>query len=218
MVGSDTNALADFLATLQPDRPLLLVDADEVLLRFVERLEVYLLSQGKELRLTSFQLSGNIYDIASGAKPDHHEVRGLIAGFFDACADDVPAVDGAANALKHLSQNYQIAILSNIPAACRARRETSLRAQGLAYPVIANRGDKGPVAARLAAATSAPVVFIDDLPPQHQSVAAHAPDIHRVHFVADPRLAKMIAKAEHAHVRFDDWVKLSTHLIDLLKG
>jgi len=205
-------SVADLIASIVPRRPLLLLDADEVLLRFVERLEQYLLTQGVELRLTSFQLGGNIYPLGGNTPVLGEQVRDHIAGFFDACVDDVPLVNGAVDALDRLRGHYQIAILSNVPSRCRARREASLKAQGLDFPVIANRGDKGPGAKEMADAVRAHTVFVDDLPPQHASVAAHAPDIHRVHFIGDPRLAALIGKAPDAHVRFDDWPSLGVHL------
>ncbi|NVJ98422.1 MAG: hypothetical protein HWE25_09735 [Alphaproteobacteria bacterium] len=204
------------LPTLSPDRPLLLLDADEVLLRFVERLEQHLLDIGAELRLTSFQLTGNIYwqDAVTPAPAD--DVRGMIASFFDNCVDDVPLIPGASDALDRLAKQYQIVILSNVPAHCRARREASLRENGLDYPVLSNKGDKGPAATRLAGAIQAQSIFVDDLPPQIASVAAHAPDMHLIHFVGDPRLAAMIGKAPDAHARFNEWPALETHLNTLL--
>ncbi|MFC4349826.1 hypothetical protein ACFO5Q_18400 [Kordiimonas lipolytica] len=211
-------SVSDLIATIDPGRPLLLLDADEVLLRFVERLEQYLATQGAELRLSSFQLSGNIFHRGSETPVPPEHVRDHIAGFFDACVDDVPLVDGARDALDGLREVYQIAILSNVPSRCRDRREASLKAQGLDYPVIANKGEKGPGARTLADAVSAHTVFIDDLPPQHTSVAAHAPEIHRVHFIGDPRLAKLIGKAPDAHVRFNDWPTLGDHLHALAQG
>ncbi|WP_262691250.1 hypothetical protein [Kordiimonas aestuarii] len=201
-----------FIAEISPKRPILLLDADEVLLRFVERLEVHLLTCGYEIRLNSFQLSGNIYRQETGIPAEPLTVKELIAGFFDACSHDVPLVPGVTEALSSLSAPYDIAILSNIPDRCRARREASLRSQGINFPVLSNQGGKGPIVARVAAHHDAPIVFVDDLPPQHKSVAQYAPDIHRVHFVADPRLASMIDKAEHAHVRIDDWPTLTHHL------
>ena len=201
---------------IDPSRPLLLLDADEVLLRFVERLESHLTDIGYELRLRDFRLGGNIYAKDAPAAASMEEVKQLIAGFFDTCAHDVPLVSGAADALATLRTDYEIAILSNIPAHCSAARADSLRRQGIDVPLVSNAGGKGPTAAAIAARHTAPIIFVDDLPPQHKSVAQHAPDIHRVHFVADPRLAALIGKAEHAHIRIDDWPTLTAHLKQLL--
>ncbi|TNE63291.1 MAG: hypothetical protein EP335_09725 [Alphaproteobacteria bacterium] len=204
------------LAKIEPGRPLLILDADEVLLRFVERLEQHLNDNGFDLRLTSFRLSGNIFHRESGDRADLETCRGLIASFFDTCAHDVPAVEGAAETLAALSDRFQIVVLTNVPERSRMRRIESLRAQGIDYPLIANAGEKGPMARRLMDRAGAISVFVDDLPPQLLSVAEHAPDMHLVHFVADPRLGPLIEPAEAAHVRIDDWPRLGRHLTALL--
>jgi len=203
------------LKTLDNKRPILLVDADEVLLRFVERLESYFLDQGFELRLTSFQLTGNIFHLQTGKLAEPQQTKSLIASFFEACVDDVPSVEGANDALATLSLHYQVIILSNVPPNCRERRAKSLAAMGMNYPLIANKGDKGPAVKAFAEATKGHTVFVDDLPPQHASVQHHCPNSHRVHFVADPRLARMIGKAPNAHIRCDSWPKLTPYLINL---
>jgi len=207
----------EILSSLNPNRPVLLVDADEVLLRFVERLEVYFVSKGFELRLTSFRLTGNVYDLQSGEVAPANEVKGLLGSFFEDCVDDMVAVPGAAKGLAALSEYYQIAILSNVPENCRARRQKNLAKLGIGFPVIANKGDKGPMIRKFMQATTEKTVFIDDLPPQHSSAAEHCPASHRVHFVGDPRLAKMIDKAPDAHVRIDDWQQVKSHLLELLE-
>jgi hypothetical protein len=208
----------DILAAINPAKPVILVDADEVLLRFVERLEAYFLSQGFELRLTSFQLSGNIFHLGTNDPAEPRQVKQLIGSFFTDCVDDMAAVPGAADGLARLAEHFQIVVLSNVPQSCRARRKECLASLGMDYPIVANKGDKGPVIKLFKVATRAQTIFIDDLPPQHTSAADHCPDSYRVHFVADPRLAKMIGKAEHAHVRIDAWDRLTPHLAGLLEA
>jgi len=68
---------------------------------------------------------------------------------------------------------------------------------------------------RLCAGTTA---FVDDLPVHHASVAKHAPDVWRLHMVAEPRLAPAVPPAPHAHARIDDWPTASDWLIDRLTG
>lgn len=203
--------------SFEQNRPILLVDADEVLLRFVERLEIFFSSKGFELRLTSFRLSGNIYDLSSGQAAGPSQVKDMLKVFFEECVDDMMPVPGAAAALETLSEYYQIAVLSNVPATCRTRREDNLAQLGIKFPVIANKGDKGPAVRRFMQATTNKTVFIDDLPPQHSSVAEHCPTSYRVHFVGDPRLAKMIDKAPDADVRIDQWHLVAPHLTALLE-
>ncbi len=219
MVNGDKNmsSLDSLLANINPQKPILLVDADEVLLRFIERLETYFLSQGYELRLTSFRLAGNVFCSQSGVPASAERVKQLIAAFFIACVDDIAPVQGAATGLANLSPHYQIFIVSNVPAACRKRREMSLARLEMPYPVVANQGNKGPIIQTIAQATGQKIVFIDDLPPQHASAARHCPESYRVHFVADKRLGRLIEKAPDAHIRLDDWHSLTPHLIERLK-
>lgn len=199
---------------IKRDKPLLLLDADEVLLQFVSHLEKFLLTTGHELILKSFQLTGNVYHQKSGSAAAPETVKLLIAQYFEECVHNSPAVNGAADALNRLSDHYQIVVLSNVPQNCRTRRQENLAAQGMPYPVISNKGEKGPFASELTKNLTAQAVFVDDLPPQLKSVRKHAPDMHLVHFIADPRLAQMIGKAPYADVRHDDWTNLEQHLMD----
>ncbi|HEX8442082.1 MAG TPA: HAD family hydrolase, partial [Allosphingosinicella sp.] len=48
-------------------------------------------------------------------------------------------------------------------------------------------------------------VFVDDLAVHHESVAKHAPQVWRLHMIAEPRVAPHIPPAPHAHARIDDW-------------
>lgn len=204
------------LETFVPHQPILLVDADEVLLRFMEHLEFHANNEGYELRLDSFQISGNLYDRSSGNAASPATVKELIGSFFDQHVDTVPAVDGAASALESLSEDYQIAVLTNVPSRCRERRASSLERLGFCYPVVSNSGEKGPAVRKMTDFCQNQVVFVDDLPPQLNSVAKHAPSTHLVHFVADPRLGKMIEKAPAAHVRIDEWDQLAPYLRSLI--
>ena len=61
-------------------------------------------------------------------------------------------------------------------------------------------------------------VFVDDLPVHHASVAKHAPEVHRLHMVAEPRLAPAVPVAEHAHIRIDDWPTAVTWVLERLQG
>ncbi len=203
----------DIISALSPHRPLLLVDADEVLLKFLEHMETFLNSQNYELRLTSFRLTGNIFTRGTDEAAEHSEVRNLIARFFDDCVDDIPPVEGAAEALQALSNQYQIIVLTNVPEHCRERRQKNLANHGIDYPLIANAGEKGPMVKRLTENLAGPSVFVDDLAFHHRSVASHAPDTHRVHFVADTRLTQLVDKADEAHVRIDLWPELRDYLL-----
>lgn len=197
--------------------PLLLVDADEVLLQFVVALETFLEKEGYELRLESFRLAGNLYHKKTQTAVTGAETGELIKGFFDSSVDKMTAVAGASDSLSHLSQYFDIKIVSNVPQHCRKRRAANLASLGMPYPLIANKGDKGPIIEELTSNTETPSVFIDDLPNQHASVKQYAPDTHRIHFIADKRLQKLISKAPDAHYRIDCWYELTEHLVEFAK-
>lgn len=195
------------LATLrlQAERPLIISDADEVLLQFVRALEAYLDEQGLKLELGSFALTGNIRDRATDTALPGPDVRELLQLFFEERTGHIDAVDGAAEALSVLARRAQIVVVSNVPFHLAEARRRNLERHGMDYPVIANSGGKGAVVARLAAAVRAPVFFLDDIPRNLASVAEHAAQVVRMHFVADPRLARLLGPAEHSHVRLDTW-------------
>lgn len=190
--------------SLQKDRPLIITDADEVLLRFMERVEHYLDTLGLWIDLSSFALSTNI---KSKETNEPVKVPTLIDDFFAAETAHIEAAHGAADALASLSELAQIVVLTNLPASHREDRINNLKGHGMDYPVVVNSGLKGPAVKWLTQKTSGPVFFLDDIPHNIDSVAEHAPEVHTIHFVADPRLAKLINKAEGATARIDIWAE-----------
>ena len=191
---------------IDSSRPLLITDADEVLLQFVRALEAHLRSNALYLDLTSFALTGNIKRQSDDQALSSTEVRRVLSGFFEERTEHVAPVDGAAEALAALSRRTRIVVLSNIATHLGPARQRGLARHGMDYPVIANSGPKGPSVRHLARlAGPAPVFFLDDIPGNHESVAASADNVIRLHFVADPRLARLVQTAESAHARIDDW-------------
>ena len=112
---------------------------------------------------------------------------------------------GASEALEALSRRAQVVVLSNLPWARRRERRRALTDNGMDYPLVSNTGPKGPAVAALARRAGAPAFFIDDGPNHHESVAASAGAVRRLHMIADRRLARLCAPAPSAHYRVDDW-------------
>lgn len=193
--------------TLTPGRPLVITDADEVLFLFLQGFEAYLEDNGHYLDLSSFALVGNIKNAETEEMAPVEVAKALLDGFFRERTETMTPVPGAAAALAGLSARTQVVVLSNLPEASRPAREKALALAGMAYPIIANTGLKGPVVRHMADIVQAPVFFLDDIPHNHTSVAQAAPDVQRVHFIADPRLARLIGPAEHSHHRVDDWTE-----------
>lgn len=210
------NAIKQFVTVANTAQPLIVCDADEVLLQFFTTLEGYLERNGYYVKLDSFALNKNIRDAASHEPASADQISDLMQTFFKTDIHTSPAVDGAVDALARLSNHAEICIVTNFPGTQASARQLALEAIGLSYPVICNTGGKGPALAHIAEHWTAQIAFIDDLPPNHDSVASDAPDVHRIHFVADPRLSKLIEKPQSAHKRAHSWAELEQHLFDWL--
>ncbi len=195
------------LATLElePDRPLIISDADEVLFEFMAGFVAFIEERGCYFDWASFALTGNVRDRESERALDQDEVHELLQDFFDDRAERLDPVPGAADALAALAERAQIIVLSNVPRDSFTARRHSLQNNNMDYPLIANSGMKGPAVRVLAEQVRAPVLFIDDIPHNHTSVARAAERVIRLHFVADPRLARLLQPAEDSHHRADTW-------------
>lgn len=202
---------------LDPDQPVIISDADEVLFAFMRGLEAFLNAGGLYFDFSSFALTGNIRRRSDDKAVDAAEVRAILMRFFEGHTDTLAPVPGAADALADLTgRGAQVVVLSNVPLAQKETRLRALTRHGMAYPLIANSGGKGAAVRALAGMTRAPAVFIDDIPLHHAEVARTAPDVMLLHFVADPRLARLLDPAEHCHHRIDTWPEAHAVIAELL--
>lgn len=197
------------------DRPLYLLDADEVLIAFVDPFASFLEKKGYRLHFRNFALAGNIYPLESDAPCEENAVAKLIAEYFNSCCDRCEALPGAVEAVRTLQKFGDVVVLTNVPAHLAERRRLALARIGIESPLTANRGPKGPRARELAEGRRAAVVFLDDLPLQHASVARHAPFVRRVHFLAHPRLRDLVPPADAAERSFSNWPECLEYLIEI---
>jgi hypothetical protein len=193
---------------VRPDAPLVIVDVDEVLAQFMAGFGAFIARHGFELRFDRFALFQNIYRPGETQHVDLIAGKALFDDFFRDGADDLLPADGAADALADLSTRAGVVILTNAPEHGRQSRIRWLKTHGFDYPLVINSGPKGPPAADLAARTSGPSVFIDDLLPQLESVAQTAPGVSRFQMVADARLRPLAPCAPERHTRIDLWPDL----------
>ena len=198
---------------LDPDRPLVISDADEVLLQFMRQFEVYLDRNDMWIDLSSFRLQGNIKYKGSDEAVDKTN-RNIIDDFFAAETLNFSPVDGAAEALTALSKEAQVIILTNLPLAQKKERQINLSKHGMDYPVIVGSGLKGPAVKSLGDKINAPLFFLDDIPHNINSVAEYVPMSGRIHMIADPRLSKLIGAAEGASARIDQWHEAQNWILD----
>ena len=202
---------------LDPNRPLVISDADEVLLQFMRQFEIYLDRNDMWIDLSSFRLQGNIKYKGSDEAVDMTN-RNIIDDFFAAETLNFSPVEGAAEALTALSKEAQIIILTNLPLAQKSERQINLSKHGMDYPVIVGSGLKGPAVKSLGEKINAPLFFLDDIPHNINSVAEYVPTSGRIHMIADPRLSKLIGAAEGASARIDQWQEAQAWILDKLAG
>jgi len=200
-------ALPPEIAALRLDtqKPLIVVDVDEVLAMFMRGFETYLGGHGLEVRIHRFALFQNIFRPGEDAHLDVSEGRALFEKFFETDVEHIDVSPGAPQALASLAPTASIVILTNAPPQSREPRQRWLIKHGLDYPFVINTGPKGPAVAALRAMTSGRAAFIDDLLPNLDSVKTVAPDVATFQMVADERLRPLAYEAPDRHPRFDDW-------------
>ncbi|GIX13645.1 MAG: hypothetical protein KatS3mg118_1604 [Paracoccaceae bacterium] len=195
-------------APLSPGRPLIVVDADEVLVHFAPHLARWLAAQGWRLALREYRLDGAIRHAGTGEPAGAERIRALLDRFFAEETHRQEAIAGAAAGLAALAPRAQIVVLTNVPAHARAARMRNLAGHGMAFPVIANTGGKGRALAELARRAAAPVAFIDDSPVQIVSARRHAPGVVRIHFTGSEYLRPVMPQVAEADHTAPDWPSL----------
>ena len=187
-------------------KPLLICECDEVLLHMVKHFGVWL----REAHDIDFSANGGDFATSmkrrDGTAIVREEMWDLLGGFFPGEMERQTLVPHAREALVRIAEVADIVVLTNLGDHCRDARIAQLASHGIDHRVECNQGGKGDPVARLVAEHGNPVtVFVDDLAVHHDSVARHAPGVHRLHMVSEPTLAPNVPAAPAAHARIDDW-------------
>ena len=187
-------------------RPLLVTDCDEVLLHMVSHFAQWV----AEAHGLSFDLSAPGFRDAlrdgDGRPVGEERVWPLLDGFFKTEMHRQNIVPGAVEALAEISAHADIVILTNIGDEYEAGRVEQLERFDIRHRVLCNRGGKGrPLLELVETMRPSVAVFVDDLAVHHESVANYAPQVWRLHMIAEPRLAARTPPAPHAHARIDAW-------------
>lgn len=200
-------------------RPLLITDCDEVLLHMVSHFDSWLgEAHGIRFAFESGSFGEAMTELATGELVARERVWPLLEQFFRQEMHRQTIVPGAVEALGRIGEIADIVILTNLGDEAHPWRVEQLAGHGIRHEVICNSGGKGePVRAIVERYGSGSTVFVDDLPVHHASVAKHAPAVHRLHMVAEPRLAPAVATAEHAHARIDDWPTAAGWILERLE-
>ncbi len=199
-------------------RPLLVSDCDEVLLHMVGHFAEWL----DEEHQVAFDLECGGFaeamtDRRTGQPVAVDSIWPLLDGFFRTEMHRQTLVPGAIEALGAIGEVADIVILTNLGDEAHGWRVDQLARHGIRHQVVCNRGGKGgPVRDIIARRSAGRCVFVDDLAVHHASVAKYAPDVWRLHMVAEPRIARAVAPAEHAHARIDEWARATPWILDRL--
>jgi len=189
---------------LDPARPLLIVDADEVLLQFAEGFDLFLQARGLYLDLVSYRLHGNVKRREDQTPILDIEVTGLLDEF-RTDLDSLQAVEHAVDVIGALQAKLDAVVLSNVSQAQALPRLRNFATLGFDMPLVINGGPKGPAVKTLARRGGKPTFFVDDIPQHLASVAESAPEVIRIHLIGDARLKPLLPLSPHAHLRADSW-------------
>ncbi|HZF94642.1 MAG TPA: HAD family hydrolase [Allosphingosinicella sp.] len=188
-------------------RPLLITDCDEVLLHMLVHFADWLgEAHGYDFRLETTSFHEAIRDRETGEPVAMERIWPLLDGFFDAEMHRQNIVAGAIEALQAIGDEADIVVLTNLGDRHQASRVEQLARFDIRHRVLCNRGGKGaPVKELLAEMRPSAAVFVDDLAVHHQSVAEEAPEVWRLHMIAEPKVAGHMPASPHAHARIDVW-------------
>ena len=202
------------------NRPLLITDCDEVLLHMVSHFDAWLgEAHGIRFAFATGEFGEALTHPATGEAVAEDQVWPLLTEFFRNVMHRQTLVRGALEALGRIGEVADIVILTNLGDEAHPWRVDQLASHGIRHEVVCNRGGKGvPAKAIIDRYGAGATAFVDDLPVHHASVAKYAPEVHRLHMVAEPRLAPAAPAAEHAHARIDDWPTATGWILERLTG
>ncbi len=202
---------------LDPGRPLVICDVDEVIVHFTRDYEDFLVEHDMWLDTSHMN-----HSFASTRFRHNNELIGpqnserIVRQFFAERTRDMQTIEGAVASLLNISQHAEVVMLTNLPHEAGEDRRTNLAGHGLIFPVITNSGPKGPAINSIASQISAPVIFIDDSPGFIISAFEHAPHVHLIHFIQDERFARMVAPLEFVSLRTHSWDEVHPHVLKLI--
>lgn len=204
-MSDDPETLRQIEELAADDRPLLVLDVDDVILEFIRPFPKFLERRGFKLTVSSFRLTGNIAETTTGRLVEQPEVTALLDEFFNGQSEWQTVTEGAAEALASLEERVEIVLLTAMFHRHRAARRAHLDTLGLRYPLLTTEMAKGPAVARLRGLTRRPVAFVDDQPNNLVSARESVPDAHLFHLMADNSLRAFLPPLPHDIMAVHDW-------------
>jgi hypothetical protein len=199
-------------------RPLLITDCDEVLLHMMTHFADWLHEQQDYLfEIEEPDYSRAVRDRATGQAIPQELIWPLLDTFFDTQMHRQNIVPGAGEALARIAEIADVVVLTNLGNEYHANRVEQLQRFDIRHEVLCNHGGKGrPVRELVDEMQPTATVFVDDFAVHHESVAELAPEVWRLHMIAEPRMAPVRPPAPHAHARIDHWDEALPWIIDKL--
>ncbi|MBP1860912.1 hypothetical protein J2Z75_004433 [Rhizobium herbae] len=199
------------------DRPLIVCDIDEVVLEFVTPFRDFLRSSGCDLLPRSFRLHGNVVRLDSGEPVADQMTTDFLEEFFTLQDAWQTPADRVVDTLASLSVDADIIFLTAMPPRHTGVRRALLDRHGLHYPLLASEEPKGPIIKRLHDARTVPLVFIDDILRNLQSVRTHAPECLLVNLMANAQFRAMAPDPGDGILKADSWTDaaalIRTHIL-----
>ena len=187
------------------DWPLLVSDIDEVVLEFLTPFDRYLRANGHTLLPRSFRLHGNIVSLQTGIEATHDMVDAFEDGFYEDQGNWQFPVFKAVDTLHELSNHADIVFLTAMPPKFHMQRRAFLDQTSLSYPMVSTVEPKGQVLKELHGNRDVPVLFIDDIARNLESVRSHLPSCCLLHLMANQEFRKMAPKTADDILCADDW-------------
>ena len=198
------------------ERPLLVLDVDDVVLEFLRPFPLYLERRGYRLDLQSPRLHGNVFHAQTGLVVERELISELVGSFFDGQEEWQTMAEGASEAMETISRDAEIVLLTAMPHRYRAVRRRHLDKLGLPYPLLTTEMAKGPAIRRLRGETDRPVAFVDDMPHNLISAREVLPDAHLFHLAADNRLRSLLPPLPEGITAVDGWHDARPRIVDAL--
>ncbi|PSJ59809.1 hypothetical protein [Pseudaminobacter soli (ex Li et al. 2025)] len=187
------------------DRPLLVLDVDEVVLEFIQPFIGYIGTLGLELRIDSFRVHGNVFDRETQAAIADERVSDLIEEFFTVQSDWQNCPEGATEAIATLAERAEIVMLTAMPHRHRATRRALLDRLGFPYPLLTTERAKGPAILQLRGEHPRPVAFVDDIAHNLVSARACVADAHLFHIMAHKGLRELMPPLPDGIIEVENW-------------
>ena len=196
------------------NKPLLISDADEVILNFVQAFETYLNSIGLYYDLSSYALFGNIKKIKENIAIENDQITKHITDFYNLHTEEISFVNESIKYLGKIKNDLdcQIIVVSNLPHHNRKKREISFRKNGLDFPIISNSGLKGLTIKEIAKNQKNKIFFIDDISANLLSAHNEVDGIKLIHYISDKRLEKLASTPKEVDFKAKDWKEIYNYL------